>query len=178
MGLVAPEEGHVWWTCPLQDGQEVVVCGELHSWFTHWYRGPLCRGSIAVRCVREERGDCDWCTAQYERRVRYVFPILVEGDCRVVELGRVQYPSLCSIMAFHDWVGARLWLVRERPQKNAPIKVRRVGQEIIRPDQLVDLTTFVQGLGLSNLRMLDNQGALGDAPPLGLDGLGKKSARR
>lgn len=172
MPLVAPEEGWVWLTVPLNEAVDVVVLGELHSWHTHWYRGPLCRGSIAVRCVFEERGQCDWCRANYERRVRYVFPVRCEDELRVVELGRVQYPALAAAVQFHTWLGLRLRLVRERPVKNAPIQLRVVGQERIPPEAVVDVSTFVGSLGLSNLRMLDNQGALGqiDAPGRNVNG--------
>lgn len=172
MALVAPEEGFVWLQVPLHESVDVVVLGELHSWFTHWYRGPLCRGSIAVRCVFEERGTCDWCKAGYEKRVRYVFPVRLDDEVRVVELGRVQYPALAALMQFHVWTGSRLRLVRERPVKNAPIQLRRVGEERIPPEAVVDCSQLVASLGLSNLRMLDNQQALGqvEAPRARLNG--------
>lgn len=166
MPLVAPEEGFVWLQVPLHEPVDVVVLGELHSWWTHWYRGPLCRGSIAVRCVFEERASCDWCRAGYEKRVRYVFPVRADDELRVVELGRVQYPALAAIVEFGEWCGSRLRLVRERPVKNAPIQLRKVGREVVPAEAQVDLTGFVAGLGQVNLRMLDNQGALGsvDSP--------------
>lgn len=173
MSLVAPEEGWVWLSVPLSEAVDVTVVGELHSWFTHWYRGPLCKQALAVRCVREERGCCDWCTAGYDRRVRYVFPVQHEGDVRLVELGRVQYPALASITQFNRWIGCRIRLVRERPVKNAPIQVRRVGEELVSSEAQVDCSGYVAALGMTNLRMLDSQGALSDLPPHALNGSGR-----
>lgn len=162
MPLVAPEEGWVWLSVPLHECVDVVVLGEIHSWFTHWYRGPQCRGSLAVRCVKEERGDCDWCRAEYQRRVRYVFPVRVDDQVRCCELGAPQYPSLSAISTFERWVGSRLRLARERPVKNAPILVRRIGEEVVPPEAVVDCSGLVAGLGLSNLRMLDVSRVLAD----------------
>lgn len=155
MPLVAPEEGWVWLSVPLNESVDIVVLGEIHHWFTHWYRGPQCRGSVAVRCVKEERGECDWCRAEYAQRVRYVFPVRADDQVRLCELGAPQYPSLLAITTFDRWVGSRLRLVRERPVKNAPILVRRIGEEVVPPEAVVDCSGLVAGLGLSNLRMLD-----------------------
>lgn len=163
MALEAPEEGWVWLQVPLSESVDVVVVGDVETWHTHWYRGPLCKGSIAVRCVKEERGVCEWCRAGYERRARYVFPVRVDEDVRLVELGRVQYPALSGIVQFERWLGSRLRLVRERPVKNAPIQLRRIGAEVLPEEAVIDISQVVAGLGMSNLRMLDNQGALGQA---------------
>ena len=163
MALEAPETGFVWLVVPINEAIDLTVVGELHTWWTHWYRGPLCRSAMAVRCVLAERGECDWCRAGYERRARYVFPARVGDDVRLVELGRVQYPSLVGLIQFHGWIGQRLRLVRERPVKNAPISVRRLGHEVVTEESTVDCSGVVSSLGLSQLRFLTGEGALADA---------------
>lgn len=176
MALNAPEEGFVWLTVPLHESIDVVVIGDVESWYTHWYRGPGSKNTIAVRCVKEEVGECVWCTGEFQQRVRYVFPVRFDDQVRLIELGRVQYPALVAIYTFERWIGSRLRLVRERPVKNAPIQLRRVGEEVVPAEAVVDCSELVKGLGRANLRMLYSNGAL-DAVQTERDGRPMKQPR-
>lgn len=155
MPLEAPDEGWVWVTVPLDRALEVTVIGECHTWYTHWVKQPGERRPVAVRCVLTERGSCDWCRAQYDRRARYVLPVDVDGQVRALELGRVQYPALAGIEEFGGLLGARIVLARERPVRNAPIGVRLACRVQVPMEQRRDVSGLVAALGMVQLRLLD-----------------------
>ena len=157
MALVAPEDGWVWISVPAAECLDVLVVGEIHTWWSHWYRAPGEKRAAAMRCVLDERGKCDLCRAGYERRARYVFPVEHDAQVRLVELGRVQFPALAMLEQFGEVVGARLRLVRERPVQNAPIQVRKVGAEIVPPERRHDVEGFVATLGVVQLRLFGEE---------------------
>lgn len=155
MPLERPEDGVLWVQVPLDRPLELQVTGEAHSWWTHWAR-PGGRGRpVAVRCLRFEKGECEWCGCGYERRVRYVMPVWSEGQDRLLELGRVQYPALLCIAEMHGLPGSILSLSRERPALNSPIVVRLVRHEAVQGGHTRDCTEVVAILGGVAGRMMD-----------------------
>jgi hypothetical protein len=157
MPLEQPETGWVWLRIPVDECVECVIIGEAQTWWTHWYKPHGSRWPTALRCVAYEAPTgCDWCRAGYERRTRYVIPVTHEGHQRLLELGRVQYPALCAIESLgQQWVGSVLRLARERPHRNAPVTVRRIGHTHVSLETQVDIAEHVKGLGRRELRLLD-----------------------
>ena len=178
MALVAPETGWVWVSVPLDGAIDLVVVSEPETWFSHWYRAPGGRRAEALRCVLEERGACDLCRAGYERRARYVLAVELDGEVRLVEFGRVQFPALALLQELGGLVGARLRVTRERPVRNAPIRLREVAREVIAADRRHDIGGYVATLGLQQLRLLGSEAtAVAGNPPLRLvDGNSRRSA--
>lgn len=154
MALEKPEPGYVWLHVPRKEAVDVVMCGEIHSWWSHWTGVPGGRQSQAVRCVKRELGDCAWCAVGHEARVRYVFPVLLGADLRLVELGRVQYATLSLLVQEGSVIGRKLKLVREWDAKNAPIQVVPLGRSHVSREQLVDLAEVVDGLGRGQLALM------------------------
>jgi len=157
MSLERPESGYTWLHVPLRESVLVVVCGEVHTWWSHWARLPQLRGGQPVRCVAGEGAECSWCAGGSPRRARYVFPVLLGAGVRVVELGRVQYPMLRMCVESGVWVGRRLRLERAWAARNAPIELQPAGQEVVSVEQVVDVEELVSGLGI--------QGRILQAPP-------------
>lgn len=154
MPLERPEPGYVWLHVPRKEAVDLVVVGEVHSYWSHWTGTPGGRQTQSVRCVRQEAGNCAWCEQGYEARVRYVFPALVGDDLRLVELGRVQYPMLAMLVQESGWIGRKLKLVREWDAKNARIQIRPAGKGHVSAEQVVDLEDFVANLGVGQLKLL------------------------
>lgn len=153
--LENPEPGFVWLKIPLNGETRVTVCGEVHTWWSHWHRVPGLRHAQAVRCRRAMGVTCDWCEAGAERRARYVFPVLVEGELRVVELGRVQFSVLRLLHEEGRWLGQKLTLRRAFAAKNAEIVLIPAGRESVSDEATVDVEQFVANLGVGQLRLVD-----------------------
>lgn len=149
MPLERPEPGFVWLHVPRKGSVDVVVCGELYTWWAHWAVIPGTRRQEAVRCARADGGICAWCDGDYGRRARYVFPVRVGDAVRLVELGRVQYSSLAMVWEEGRWIGARFRLEREWDAANARIRVTYVGREVLSEEVQVDISEYVSTLGLS-----------------------------
>jgi hypothetical protein len=163
--LLRPEPGWLWVHPPLQGELVGVICGEIRCYETHWYRPAGGKVPRAVRCVRREVGECDWCTARYERRVRYVVPLLLESGVRLVELSRTVYTLLSMIREGGGEVGRRITIARERPFKNAPLVVVPGGRMHVGEEQVVDIRDYVMGLGREALALCDRPPALTQGPP-------------
>jgi hypothetical protein len=155
MALERPEQGYVWLRVPLEGDVHVTIVGAIHTWWSHWHRPPGGRTQQAVRCVRSVGVACAWCDAGFERRARYVLPVRVDGELRVLELGRVQYSNLSLVANSPDGeVGAKLRLWRPYRARNAEIMVMPCGREHVSEEARVDLTDYVSQLGLTQLKML------------------------
>jgi hypothetical protein len=154
MALEQPEAGYVWLHVPRREAVDVVMCGEIHSWWSHWTGTPGGRQSQAVRCVRREVGECAWCAVGHEHRVRYVFPALLGADLRLVELGRVQYATLSLLVQEGSVIGRKLKLVREWDAKNAPIQVVPLGRAHVSREQIVCIEDHVAQLGRGQLALM------------------------
>lgn len=153
MALEMPESGFVWLKVPLQGEVRCTVVGEVHTWWSHWQRMPGGRGVQAVRCARAVGVACAWCDAGFPRRARYVFPVRVEGEVRVVEVGRVQYPTLKLLVA-EGFTGRVLRLKRTHAAKNAEIQMFPAGKEHVSDESLVCCEEFVSNLGVGQLKLL------------------------
>lgn len=148
MALVAPEDGFHFAKVPLTGVLRAVVIGEVHSFWSHWYRIHGTKRVVAVRCLRDIEDGCFWCEREFRRSVRYLLPVRIDGQPRVLEFGRVQYPALATIEAFGGLVGVELECGRESAYRNSPIQVRSVGRERVPPEAVVDLTAFVASVAL------------------------------
>lgn len=153
MALEMPEAGFVWLKVPLQGEVRCTVVGEVHTWWSHWQRMPGGRGAQAVRCARALGVSCAWCDGGFPRRARYVFPVLVEGEVRVVEVGRVQYPMLKLVVA-EGIVGRVLRLKRTHAAKNAEIQLFAVAREAVGEEARVCVEAFTENLGVGQLKLL------------------------
>lgn len=162
MPLERPETGYVWQHVPLSQAVECVIVGEVHSWWAHWVGNRGGKQNRGIRCVRPESVACAWCAGGHVPRVRYVLPILVGTDLRLIELGRVQYTILSMMQESGGLVGRRIVVVREWAAKNAPIQVRPAGQERLSPEQVVCVEQFVSQLGRHELAII--------RPPTPVDG--------
>jgi hypothetical protein len=154
MALERPEAGYVWLHVPLRDSVDVVITGEVHSWWAHWGGSSGGKQNRGVRCLRREDLACAWCASGQVPRVRYVLPVRVGSDLRLVELGRVQHTMLALLDQTGGLIGRRVRLVREWAAKNAPIQVVSQGREHLSPEQLIDLEEFVSNLGRAELAMV------------------------
>lgn len=163
--LIAPEPGWLWVHPPLQGELRGTICGLVRCYESHWYRPAGGKVPRAVRCVRREAGECDWCSAGYERRVRYVLPLAMEQGVRLVELSRTVYTLLSMIREGGGEVGRKVIITRERPFKNAPLLLVPGGREHVSAEQVVDIADFVRGLGREALALVDRPPALGSGPP-------------
>lgn len=154
MPLERPEAGYVWLHVPLKEAVDVVIVGDVHTWYAHWGGVGGGRQNRGVRCLRNEGLACAWCASGQAPRARYVMPVHVGSDLRLVELGRVQYSMLSMLNDNGGLVGRRVRLVREWVAKNAPIQVRPLGKEHLSPEQVIDLEEFVGCLGRAELAMV------------------------
>lgn len=154
MPLDRPEEGWVWLHVPRREGVEVVVLGDIHTWWAHFARVPGLRAAKAVRCLKADGAPCEWCDREIGRRARYVFPVRAGDVPRLVELGRVQYPELSMIYGAGRWLGARLRLEKEWDAPNARIRVTYLGREVITTEAEVDVGVYVSQLGFQELRTI------------------------
>lgn len=153
MALEMPESGYVWGKVPLEGDVRLTVVGEVHTWWSHWHRLPGRGGVQAVRCARALGVACAWCDAGYQRRARYVFPALVEGELRVFEVGRVQFPVL-RLVCGEGIVGRRLTLRRAFKAKNAEIVIIPGGREHVSAEAVVDVGSWVCELGGGQLLLI------------------------
>lgn len=154
MALEAPESGYVWLHVSHREAVDVVVVGEVHTWWTHWTGFPGGKLSQAVRCVRAEVGECAWCEAAHERRARYVIPVMLGEDLRLLEVGRVQYPILSLLVQEPGWIGRRLKIAKSDARKNATITLRPVGREHVSAEMVIDIEDFVYDLGRGQLALM------------------------
>jgi len=157
MPLEAPESGWVWVSVPLDEAIDLIVVGDVQTWYSHWYRAPGARRPEALRCVLADAGRCELCRAGYERRARYVLPVRQGGELRCVEFGRVQYPALCLLQECGGVVGSVLRVTRERPHKSAPIRLREIDRVVVPESERVDLTGYVSAIGLIQMRLLSDE---------------------
>lgn len=153
MALEMPESGFVWLKVPLQGEVLVTVVGEIHTWWSHWQRMPGSRATQAVRCQQALGVACAWCDAGFDRRARYVFPVRVDGEVRVVEVGRVQYPTL-KLLVGEGWLGRVIRLKRAYAAKNAEIVLFPVRRESVSEEAQVDVEEFVSRLGVGQMKLL------------------------
>lgn len=151
MALERPETGYVWQHVPLSQSVECVIVGEVHSWWAHWVGSRGGKQNRGMRCIRPEGIACAWCAGGHVPRVRYVLPIHVGGELRLLELGRVQFSMLSMLEETGGLVGRRIIVVREWPAKNAPIQLRPAGSERLSEEQIVDIEQFVTQLGRHEL---------------------------
>lgn len=154
MPLEAPESGFVWLHVPRRDPVDVVVVSDVHTWFAHFVRVPGLKGARAARCLKADGGECAFCSQEIGRRARYVFAVRMGDATRVVELGRVQYPTLAMIYDGGRWVGSRLRLAREWDAANARIAVSYLGREAVSAEVILDIADFVAGLGQAEARSM------------------------
>lgn len=154
MPLERPEAGYVWLHVPLKEAVDVVIVGDVHTWYAHWGGVGGGRQNRGVRCLRNEGLACAWCASGQAPRARYVMPVHVGSDLRLVELGRVQYSMLSMLNDNGGLIGRRVRLVREWVAKNAPIQVRSLGREHLSDEQVIDLEEFVGCLGRAELAMV------------------------
>lgn len=152
MALEAPESGFVWLHVPRREPVEVVVVSDVHTWHAHFVRVPGLKGARAARCLKPDGGECSLCEEQIGRRARYVFAVRVAESLRLVEMGRVQYPTLAAIYDSGRWLGARLTLAKEWDAANARISVIYQGREHVSAEVEVDIGDFVAGLGMAEAR--------------------------
>lgn len=149
MPLEAPETGFVWLHVPRREPVDVVVVSDVHTWFAHFVRVPGLKGCRAARCLKQDGAECSFCAAEIGRRARYVFAVRAGDATRLVELGRVQYPTLSMIYEGGRWVGSRLRLAREWDAVNARIAVAFLGREVISDEVAVEIGDYVASLGRS-----------------------------
>lgn len=156
MALERPEAGWVWLHVPRREPVDVVVLGDICTWWAHFVRAaPGLKKVSAVRCGRSDAGaDCAWCAAEVGHRARYVFPCRAGESVRLVELGRVQYSTLAMVYESGRWIGRRLRLRREWDAVNARIVVEVLGVEVVSPESVLDCSEYVAGLGASEARMI------------------------
>lgn len=154
MPLERPEAGFVWLHVPINESVVVVAVSDIHTWWAHFVRPNGQRVAKAVRCVAADGAECEWCNAQVGRRARYVFAVRTEDQVRLVELGRVQFPTLSLMYDGGRWLGSRMELRREWAAKNARIAVIPRGREAISDELVVEIGDHVDGLGLAEARQL------------------------
>lgn len=153
MALEAPEAGWVWLHVPRRDPVDVIVLGDICTWWAHFTRPNGGKRTVAVRCVAGGPEGCSWCAAEVGRKARYVFPVKTGEVTRLVELGRVQYATLAMIYDAGRWVGSRLRLRREWDAVNARIAVDFLGREHLSEELWLDCSDYVSSLGLAEYRM-------------------------
>lgn len=155
MPLDRPEAGWVWLHVPRREPVEVVVVGDVCTWWAHFHK-PIANSKQvrAIRCVAADGAPCAWCDAEIGRRARYVFPVRVADAVRLVELGRVQYPLLAVLYDSGRWVGRRIKLRREWDAANARISLEPVGFEVITSEVQVDCADYVGTLGAAEARTI------------------------
>lgn len=161
MALERPEAGYVWLHVPLREAVEVVIVGEVHSWWMHWAAVDR-KARRGVRCARREHLACALCEGGQAPRVRYVLPVHVAGALRLVEVGRVQYSTLAMMEENGGLVGRRCVVVREYAAKNAAIVLRPAGRETVSAEQVVDISEFVGQLGRIELAAVQPATLRGD----------------
>ena len=153
MPLEQPESGWRWLHVTDGEGSELVAVSDVETYWSHWVRQPG-RGGQAVRCVAKESGGCAWCGVGTAPRARYVLAVRRCSDASVLllELGRVQYTWL-SVWVERGLVGTRFRAKKAWRGKNAPIELVYLGREHVSPEQVHDLSEYVQLLGLEQLRL-------------------------
>lgn len=155
MALEKPEAGWVWLHVPRKEPVEVVVAGDVCTWWAHFVRShPALKGVKGVRCGRADGGSCAWCDADVGRRARYVFPVYAGDVPRLVEFGRVQYPVLSMLYDSGRWVGRRLRLKKEWDAANARIGVEPCGFETLTTERELDCSDYVATLGAAEARSI------------------------
>jgi hypothetical protein len=148
-----PEAGFVWGKYPLEGDLVLTVVGEIHSYVSHWAYYPASRKTQMVRCRAAVGVACAWCDAGYAKRVRFVFPAVVDGELRVWEMGRVQHPMLKLLVA-EGWLGRTLRVRRAYRAKNAEVQVFPISRVHVSVESVVDVEEFVAGLGGGQLALL------------------------
>jgi hypothetical protein len=153
MAFFAPETGFVWGKVPMEGSVRCTTIGEVHAWWSHWCR-PHPKGPVqCVRCVQAVGVACAWCDAGYQKRARYVFPALVQGEVRVFEVGRVQF-SMIRQLREEGFVGRVLELRKAWKAKNAEIVILPVGRERVSDEVRIDVEQFVSELGGGQLLLI------------------------
>lgn len=153
MALESPEAGFIWGKVPLEGDLVITVVGDIQTYWSHWDRVPGRGPAQMVRCARAEGVACAWCDAGYPRRARYVFPALLDGELRVWEMGRVQFPTL-KLLAAEGWLGRVLRIRRAFRAKNAEILVFPAGRQSVGEEVVCDVSDFVAALGQGQMRLL------------------------
>lgn len=159
MPLERPEAGWVWLHVPRREAVEVVVVSDIHTWWAHFVRVPGLRSARAARCLAADGLACQWCDDHVGRRARYVFAVRVGENLRLIELGRVQFPTLSMMYESGRWLGTRMELRREWDAANARIAVTPRGREVVTEEVTVDIGEFVAGLGMAEARQLKPSGS-------------------
>lgn len=129
MPLIKPESGVLFLKVPLSEPVIATVVGEAHSYQVHWVKTRGRREQLAARCQMSDGKPCAICADAKGWKARYVLPVRVEGELRIVELGKPQWGWLEVQDVMGSWVGTRVRIGRERPAKNAVITITTVGRE-------------------------------------------------
>lgn len=165
MPLEAPETGFVWLHVPRREPVDVVVVSDIATWWAHFVRVPGLKAARAARCLKADGLECSFCAQEVGRRARYVFAVRTGEAVRLVELGRVQYPTLSMIYDGGRWLGSRLRLAREWDAANARIAVSFLGREAISPEVEVQVGEYVAGLGQAEARAFKVPAVRVEVPP-------------
>lgn len=134
MALIKPESGVLFLRVPLAEAVIATVVGEAHSYQTHWVGLRGFKQRMAARCQMSDEKPCAICADGNGWKARYMLPVRVDGELRVLELGKPQWGWLEVQDALGSWVGARIRVGRERAQKNGVITVTTVGREHVSPE--------------------------------------------